>query len=524
MPLIVDVTVLDNGNYNSRALVGDGGTPNPAIFMDFGSNFAPTDVLELTLKGNNFDINRARDLEIFVATELEGNFPETPFMDAVHGALVASDVDIDNGSLRVTVPVTGQQFRYIAIRQPNMRYLELAEIDAVITRNNAAPTLTLNGDAELTLELGSSFTDPGATASDVQDGDLSASVVVGGDILNTNVHGTFVITYDVADSDGNAAGQIVRTVHVKETLSFDISATTVRHASLNNLATLDNGDYSSRVLIGDGGTPNPAIFMDFGANFTATDILELTLKGNNFDINRARDLEIFVATELEGNFPETSFMDAIHGTLVASDVDVDNSTLTVTVSITGQQFRYIAIRQPNVRSLELAEIDVQLTKNAAIPTITLNGESEMTVELGDAFSDPGAMAFDAQDGDLSANVVVGGDTLDTNVHGTYVITYDVTDSDGNAAGQVIRTVHVKETLSFDTSATTVRHATINDISILNDGNYNNRVLIGNGGTPNPAIFMDFGSNFTTTDIIELTLKGNNFQVNRAHGFGNLCSF
>ena len=258
-------------------------------------------------------------------------------------------------------------------------------------------------------------------ASDVEDGDLSASIVIGGDTVDTNVHGTYVITYDVTDSDGNTAGQVIRTVHVKETLSLNITATTERHPTANDLTLLNDGitddSLNNRVLLGDNNTPNPAFFLDLGANFVASDVIELTLIGNNFQVNRAQDLEIFVATELEGNFPETAYMDDIHGTLVASNIGVDGSSLRVTTPITGHEFRYIAIRQPNARYFELVEIGVQVIKNAAIPTITLTGDAEMTVELGEVFTDPGAMASDVEDGDLSASIVIGGDTIDTNVHG-----------------------------------------------------------------------------------------------------------
>ena len=77
-----------------------------------------------------------------------------------------------------------------------------------------------------------------------------------------------------------------------------------------------------------------------------------------------------------------------------------------------------------------------------IPLITLIGDSTMNVILGDAFTDPGATALDEVDGDLTDEIVVGGDTVDTNVEGTYTITYDVSDTQGNAAIQVERTVNV----------------------------------------------------------------------------------
>jgi hypothetical protein len=76
------------------------------------------------------------------------------------------------------------------------------------------------------------------------------------------------------------------------------------------------------------------------------------------------------------------------------------------------------------------------------PVISLNGSSVVNVEQGNAYNDQGASAVDNIDGDISANIVVGGDTVNTNVVGTYVITYNVSDAAGNAANQVSRTVNV----------------------------------------------------------------------------------
>ncbi|WP_222428231.1 immunoglobulin-like domain-containing protein [Seonamhaeicola sediminis] len=76
------------------------------------------------------------------------------------------------------------------------------------------------------------------------------------------------------------------------------------------------------------------------------------------------------------------------------------------------------------------------------PLIALIGDATINVTLGDTFIDPGATALDEVDGDITANIVVGGDTVDTNTEGTYVITYNVSDSQGNAADEVERTVIV----------------------------------------------------------------------------------
>jgi hypothetical protein len=78
------------------------------------------------------------------------------------------------------------------------------------------------------------------------------------------------------------------------------------------------------------------------------------------------------------------------------------------------------------------------------PSIVLKGASPMTVEANSAFEDPGATAYDVQDGDISASIVVSG-SVDTSTLGTYTLYYDVSDSTGNAAPTVTRTVYVKDT-------------------------------------------------------------------------------
>jgi hypothetical protein len=86
--------------------------------------------------------------------------------------------------------------------------------------------------------------------------------------------------------------------------------------------------------------------------------------------------------------------------------------------------------------------DTIVVLDVDIPLITLIGDASINVTLDDAFTDPGATAIDNVDGDLTAVIVVGGDTVDTSLEDSYTITYDVTDAQGNEAEQVTRTVVV----------------------------------------------------------------------------------
>ena len=75
---------------------------------------------------------------------------------------------------------------------------------------------------------------------------------------------------------------------------------------------------------------------------------------------------------------------------------------------------------------------VQVTRtvdvvDTGIPVITLLGSDPVTVEVGSPYVDAGATAWDALDGDLTASIVTV-NPVNTAVVGTYVVTYDVTDS------------------------------------------------------------------------------------------------
>ena len=77
-----------------------------------------------------------------------------------------------------------------------------------------------------------------------------------------------------------------------------------------------------------------------------------------------------------------------------------------------------------------------------LPEITVLGDDPLLVTVGGEYTDPGATASDTEDGDLTESIVVGGDTVDTAAFGEYVVAYDVTDSDGNAAPTATRDVVV----------------------------------------------------------------------------------
>ncbi len=112
--------------------------------------------------------------------------------------------------------------------------------------DTTAPVITLSGSSTMNLTVGGTFTDPGATATDNVDGNLTSSIVVTGSV-NTSTVGTYTLNYNVSDAAGNAAAQVSRTVNVNAdtqapTAPTNVTASNIAQttATLNWSASTDN--------------------------------------------------------------------------------------------------------------------------------------------------------------------------------------------------------------------------------------------------------------------------------------------
>ena len=85
--------------------------------------------------------------------------------------------------------------------------------------DSTAPIITLNGQVIATVNLNSTYTDAGATATDEVDGDLTSSIVTTG-VVNTSIEGNYIITYTVSDTSGNTATATRQVVVVFQNLAI----------------------------------------------------------------------------------------------------------------------------------------------------------------------------------------------------------------------------------------------------------------------------------------------------------------
>ncbi len=83
----------------------------------------------------------------------------------------------------------------------------------VVSSDTVKPVITLIGASPFSLTVGQTFSDPGATASDDVDGNISSRISVSGTV-NTSIVGTYTLTYSVSDNAGNSAST-TRTVLIQ---------------------------------------------------------------------------------------------------------------------------------------------------------------------------------------------------------------------------------------------------------------------------------------------------------------------
>lgn len=144
----------------------------------------------------------------------------------VNFAPTATD-NVDPSVTVVTSPASGSLFP-IGTTTVTCNATDLAGNPAipvtfdVIVQDTTAPVISLTGNDPVNINQNLTYTEEGATWTDAVDG--SGAAIVGGDIVNTSIPGTYLVTYDYTDTAGNTALQVTRTVNVLDTIPPVIAA------------------------------------------------------------------------------------------------------------------------------------------------------------------------------------------------------------------------------------------------------------------------------------------------------------
>ena len=253
------------------------------------------------------------------------------------------------------------------------------------------PAITIIGDNPATAEFGLTYTDAGATASDLS-GDIS--VITSGSV-NTNIIGSYTLTYSATDASGNT-GTSSRTVIVQDTTGPVITILG------DNPQTVELVQYD----------PPSSIYKDT-AGAISQDGEEITTDDTGVDNAGIGTYFVYYS---------------------ATDTSGNKSTIARTVYVVDTTAPRVILNSNGSTS---DEVTVELGS-----TFVSSGAYATDISMSTGF-----------DTDLGIEVTVTG-TVDTSTVGTYTLTYTATDASGNV-GTAIETVNVVDTTApvFTSSAT-----------------------------------------------------------------------
>ena len=330
--------------------------------------------------------------------------------------------------------------------------------------------ITLTGPAfiaseTININVGGTFTDPGATASDNVDGNITSSISISGSV-DTSTAGTYIISYNVSDAAGNAATEVQRTVIVSVAAADTTPPViTLTGSSTINLTVGDTFTDPLATATDDvDGYIGPSIFTSGSVDTSTAGTYTISYNVSDAAGNAATEVQrtVIVSAAADTTPPVITLIGMAGSStinLTVGDTWIDpgvtasdnvDGNITSSISTSGSvdtssAGTYIITYSVSDAAGNTASVSRNVIVDAAdttAPVISLTGSSTINLSVGDTFTDPGATATDGVDGDLTSSISISG-SVDTSTAGTYTLSYNVSDAAGNAATEVQRTVIVQ---------------------------------------------------------------------------------
>ena len=386
----------------------------------------------------------------------------------------------------------------------------------VNTTDKTPPTIILAGDKNISLDFNATYIELGAIASDNIDGNITSRIVKIGSVNTTKV-GIYRIIYSVKDSASNiATTQRIVTVKDSNITKKDNIAPMITLIGANNISLNLNSTYielgANAIDNVNGNITNDINIsgrVDTSKVNTYTIIYSVMDSSGNkaTQINRTVIVLDTIAPliTLNGSSTINLGLGDIYNELGATGSDDVDGNITSNIVISGilNNSKVGTYTMTYNLSDKAGNNAITLNRNIVVsdnivPTITLNGASNINIELGTPYNDLGAIATDNIDGNITANIIKI-ENVDTSTVGTYTITYNISDKAGNKATQITRTVTVN---TLDTIFPTITLSGDNIVQHPINSTY-----IDNGATANDNIDGNITNAIIKSGTVDTSLNG-----------------
>ena len=306
--------------------------------------------------------------------------------------------------------------------------------------DTTAPVLVVTGASTVSTELGETYSDAGATATDLSG---TINVITTGSVDDDEV-GTYVLTYIATDSSGNES-TATRTVNVVDTTAPVLTVTGAATVSSELGDTYTDAGATATDLSGDitvvtTGSVDTDTVGTYTLTYTATDPSDNSTTATrtvNVVDTTAPVLTVTGAATVSSELGDTYTDAGATATDLSGDITVVTTGSVDTDTVGTYTLTYTATDPSDNSTTATRTVNVVDT---TAPVITRTGDYPVNHELGDAYVDGGETATDAS-GPIT---VVTTSTVDVNTVGGYLVTYTATDPSGNST-VTTRSVYVADT-------------------------------------------------------------------------------
>jgi hypothetical protein len=376
------------------------------------------------------------------------------------------------------------------------------------------PEITVTGDEVMDVEYQTHYTELGATWIDNFDG--TGDAIVGGDTVNTNALGTYIVTYNYTDTNGNVGDEKTRTVNVVDTTAPIVTGVENGMYYNDNRTITFNEGYASL-----NGTP----FAN-GDEVTAEGTYQLVVidpSGNMTTVNFVIDKtapEVTINSK-KTNHTQPSLSGTINEATLVLEITVDGQVYTATnhndgtwtidenvISVLPEGIYDVVVFARDLAGNESTDTTTdELVIDTSSPSVDAGGNKftnsmimlDATVDA--SISGVQSYLWTQQDG-TGTVFFTSPNAEDTNVFatedGVYTIRLTVLDQAGN-------TGHDEMTLTWDTVAPTA-DVTYDPSTLTNTdvvatlGNYSENITITNNGGSNTYTFT--GNDTFTFEFVD----------------------
>ena len=367
-----------------------------------------------------------------------------------------------------------------APKEPGVWYLQMYARDGannisegyytkLTIKDKIAPTLTLNGEAEVDVPLNGKYTDPGATFNDNYD---AQKVVYANETIDTSKVGKQTLTYTATDNAGNNSNTVTRIVTVVGTeKTYILTPPSKTEYNVND--TIDLTGASIKVIDERGNisyvTPTEDMFEKFSTKTLNTNQIFFTYNGTRviyeYNVNDyIEDIIITPPTKVRYQYQEELNIEGGYvKKVMASGVNTIAEKITLDMLVSeynkeklGQQIIVVSYAGMQ-KSFTVTVSDLEK------PVISINGENPQIIKKGQAYIELGATVTDNYNKNLIPNI----DAAQVNINnvGIYDVIYNAVDSSGNIANTVIRKVHVVDYKQLQNSLKNIEMLVSTDYTI-----------------------------------------------------------